>query len=107
MKYAEARSSRIDFGGGDQRVEESAVPVVPAEFDDVHEVLELGDVLEVVIGLRVNVDDERCRGGRRRSSSAARSSSSRYPSVPARRIDGWPAGPRGFGDVLLHRPRPG
>ena len=59
IRYELARSSRSALGRDDERVEQPAVAVVAGELDHVHAAVELGQALEVVVGLGVDVDDQR------------------------------------------------
>ena len=104
IRYELARSSRSDSGATDERVEQPAVAVVAGELDHVHAAVELGQALEVVVGLGVDVDDQRAaalglEGEQLGGDRLAR------PERAGEQDRRRPPRPRRLGDVEAHRPR--
>ena len=89
-------------GGDHERVEQSAVALVAGELNHVHAPVELGESLEVVIGLGVDVDHEAAapfslEGEQLGGDRLAR------PERPGEQDRRRSPGPRRLGDIEAHR----
>ena len=88
IRYELARSSRSAVGRDGERVEQAAVAVVAGELDHVHAAVELGQALEVVVGLGVDVDDEAAAALGLEGEQLGGDRLARSRACPASRIDG-------------------